>query len=230
MNILKEMCVSFNRLFAWGCIIFIAALTGCSVFQPVERGVMNRSIFYSSTPSLNLKVSPDMEYVGVMTDNRQVMSADGTTPLSLGIERYIFVSANEKSFRRAASVNVKTISSSFLPDIYRDEKNILEKGKQKFLGKTFEYITKVEKISADEEMAFAQGKGFIVPECYLMTAVGRMYGVAENYLVDIRYRESFDLAKFPCDKWESPEELSGIQREYLEKFNSRFKESVQSLR
>lgn len=208
----------------------LAALVCCIGCADVQRGVMNKRLFYSSEPPLEILVAPDMVYRGAERSRKVVMSVDGYTRLDLHLEGHCFASIRGNEIKRGVTVIIKNISSSFLPDIYRNEKRILEKGVEDHQRESYEYIVSVVKNDSSDTLASLLPEGYTLPDCYLMRAMGRRYGADDNYVLDIRYVEPFDDETGTCGAWFSAENSSAAQQEYLRQFISRFRDSVRVLK
>lgn len=212
-------------------VFILCMLSGCVTLKPPQRGVMNGTVVYSSRPAVDVSVSPEIRFAGSKKDHKLVKSEDAVSLLDLNTELFLFVNAEQKKVRRAVTVTIKTISSAFVSDIYRNEKNVLTKGTEQHLGRNYQYIIKLGLASSREPaVQYALNEGYLFPSCYLMKAIGRIYNVERDVMIDIRYIEAVDEELFTCASGSTMDQLTNAQLEHLNFFSETSMESFRVTR
>lgn len=212
-------------------VILHAIVTiGCSTSTSIQRGVMNNSVFYSSSPPLEVRVSPDLNYEGMLNEKRKVSAAESEALLNLDTETHLFIKSRKRQIEKAVIIYIKNISSSFFPDIYRRKENVLARGIEKFKGKPYDSLVLAGTPGSNEELSILSDKGYSLPNCYMMKAIGRRFGVQADIIADIRFIEALDENNFPCESWLNSDPITTEQKEFLQWFERRFQASVKILK
>jgi hypothetical protein len=124
-----------KRLFLY--LLVLSFLGGCAALKPPEKKVV-KNTFYSSSPKLEVEVSPDLEYIGERMHSKDVEEIHEGADFTLFHEAFIFQGPNQL----VTITILKAPDNAFFLEPSRDFaeiKNKLEIGKCKLGKHTFYY-------------------------------------------------------------------------------------------
>jgi hypothetical protein len=207
-------------------LLILAVLGGCASLKP-ERNVVDNT-FYSSYPKFRIKINPDYEYIGQTKHRSEGKAINLTTDLRWDYDTYIFILADNSRVKKAITVIIEKISTSYVSDFWGNVKNKLDSGVCELGGKKYHHYSRAIVFSMKHKVTrFVSDKGFILPTCVLSKRVGRIEGAKGNMLFKIYYYEDVTNSDYPCHAWRDRDTLTEDQWSYLEQFDRRWKESFE---
>jgi hypothetical protein len=179
-----------------------------------ERTVSEENIFSSSdSPKFQLNVHPDLEYLGNVEATQSVQKYTAT----IKHESYLFGQVEGNAYKQGVLIRISTLPSKLrwfgrlFPD---DLSGTLDTGVMESQGAKYRYtvVAPVE-IFSEEEAEFITGKGYNIPQCYMLKTLGRE---SRNVRIYIYYFESLSS----CKAWD-PNSLTQDQQKFLDEFIER---------
>jgi hypothetical protein len=217
-----------KRLLISSLLIFFL-LPGCASLQ-TKREVVDNTLYSSSNPKIQVKVSPEFEYLGEMKDTSERQAVDSTTMLINRADWYVFVDSDGHKATRAVSIRIERTQTQYISDLFGRRKHFYEKGTCKLGGRNFQYFSHLIYPNMRHLVTrFVAEKGYVLPRCVIAKEFAQVYGAKGNILVDITYLED-PSNLYHCKFWSPDNPLSEDQRAYLEQFNERCESSFAVLK
>jgi hypothetical protein len=203
----------------WLIVSTLLFFAGCAAFQP-NRHVEN-NLFVSDTPKLYVKINPEYKYVGNQSITKHKKSVNGLRTLKYDYDNYCFIKPKENVAEKGLAIQIETISTHFISDIYRSQKDTIDKGMMKYRGNFFQFYTKPIKPSNKWDIIrqFTE-QGYKVPYG-IVKCFGKIYGEEANILVNIYYYERLSESDPDFKSVYDPNDLTSKQRDFLKEFDKR---------
>ncbi len=203
------------------CLLIFFLLPGCASMQ-VKREVINNTFYSSAHPKIQIKVNPELKYLGELNDVGAREAVRGTRMLTNWSKMYIFADLDGSRATRVFSIKLERTETRYTSDLFGWAKHFYEKGTCSLGGRSFQYLSRRIYPSMSNAMVnFITEKGYVLPRCVLIKRFARGYGSRNNILVDITYWEDPSELPYGCNAWSPDYPLQQDQIEYLERFNSK---------
>jgi hypothetical protein len=206
--------------FILGFAFLFVLLLGCASLKPERKVVDN--VFYSSYPKVEMRVNPELIYLGELKYHSTKESVSGGKLLSYNHECFIFLQADsKKTAKRLFIIRTQRVETYFVSDLFGRVKNKLDFGTSDIDGHDYQYyIGAIEPKASGEVTKYISDNGYVVPRCALLRRDARVFGSKENLLFSVEYMEDISKFKYECKSWKLRDELTEEQELILKRFNS----------
>jgi len=205
--------------------VFIGSY-GCSGLQ-VKRSVQDNIFYSSANPKLQIKISPEYQYIG--STERSYHS--GSEALSIDTVSYTFVRVEDNAVKKGIIIRINTLHSGIWlsrgkGDLVKWMKNKLETGDVTINGKVYDYgVQAFSRVFDKDTTNLITSKGYSISRCYMLKALSRVTSYyREGEKIDIFYVEDasqFQGIRYRWKGWKSIDLLSANQKEFLKKYIER---------
>jgi 3-phenylpropionate/cinnamic acid dioxygenase small subunit len=201
--------------------------------EKIYRFVRDNVLYSTSSPSLELSVNPQFQYVGEAKNTRNVQYKRGEGKATVHDHSFIFVEADEnKRIRKAIVISFSTIDYGYiLQNLFAGVEDYLDAGYVKINGENYQYnINASPTTLRNYETSFIVSKGYKVPNCILMKGLGKRASSDNRTKIHIFYIEdpkSEIEKKYQCQDWNNAKSLTNEQKIYINKFIARSNDSFQ---
>lgn len=201
-------------------------MPGCASVQ-VKREVVNNTFYSSTNPKIQIKVGPEFQYLGELTDVGDRESVGGTRMLTNWSKWYIFIDPEGSKATRVVSIKLERTETRYTSDLFGWAKRFYDKGTCQLGGRSFQYLSRrIYPAMSNPMVRFVTEKGYVLPRCAINKRFARGYGSKNNILVDITYLEDLSQLPYSCNAWNPDYPLQQDQIEFLEQFNFNCDKSV----
>ncbi len=182
---------------------FLASTFSCAT-PGVERQVNEKiyrfvrdNVFYStSSPSVEIAVNPEFQYVGEAKTTRNVSYKRGEGKGVVHDNSFIFVKADENNrIQKGIVISISTIDFGYiLQNLFAGIENYLDGGYVRINGENYQYSINASPTTLrNYETSFVVGKGYKIPNCILMKGLGKRVAPDNRTKIHIFYIEDSEL-------------------------------------
>ena len=221
-------------------LVFLASTFSCAT-TGVERQVDEKTyrfvrdnVFYStSSPSMEIAVNSEFQYVGEAKNTRNVEYKRGEGKGVVYDNSFIFVKADENNrIQKGIVISISTIDFGYiLQNLFAGIESYLDAGYVRINGENYQYnINASPTTLRNYETSFIVNKGYKIPNCILMKGLGKRVGNDNRTKIHIFYIEDAELGikkKYQCQDWNNSTSLTKEQSLHINKFIARSNDSFQ---
>jgi len=200
-------------------LFILTILGGCASLQ-AKREVVDNTLYSSSNPKIQIKVSPELKYIGETKDTGQRQADASTRMLTHRVKWYVFVDSDASRVNRMVSIRIERTETYYVSDLFSYVKSSYERGTCELGGRNFQYCSRLIYPGMDRPVTrFVSDQGYVIPRCVLLKSFKKVYGAKGNILVGINYIEDPPSnLPYDCKAWKPDYPLLEDQKEYLEQF------------
>jgi hypothetical protein len=189
--------------------VLLTVLSNCAT-PKIERHVVNNT--------------PSFQYLGSITEKREVPSSQAGQKLRVDSDSYVFVKAylGQPRLEKILTIDIDKIETYWMSDLFFLYQNKLDTGSAILGDNTFLYCTYYRAPSASSYITrFVHEKGYFIPVGICKVAA-RLHGNRGDIKVSITYLEDVGEGDYSKMNWKTKGDLNTKQREYLDAFSERF--------
>jgi len=219
---------------------FLAATISCATpgvkrqdNEKIYRFVRDNVFYSTSSPSLEIGINSELEYIGETKNTRNVQYKRGEGKGVVRDNSFIFVKADKnKRIQKGIVVSVSTIDYGYiLQNLFAGIESYLDAGYVRINGENYQYnINASPTTLRNYETSFVVAKGYKIPNCLLMKGLGKRVGSDNRSKIHIFYIEDAELgigSKYQCQDWNNSKSLTNNQKFHINKFIARSNDSFQ---
>jgi hypothetical protein len=202
--------------------VLLTVLSNCAT-PKIERHVANNTLA-SSYPDMKITVSPSFQYLGNITEKREVQSSREGQKLRVDSDAYVFVKPypGQPRLEKILTIEIERIETYWMSDLFFLYQNKLDTGSLTLGDYSFLFCTLYSAPSASSHITrFVHEKGYFIPAGMYKEA-SRLHGNRGDIKVRIYYKEDIVEGDYSKMNWKDKDDLNPKQREYLDAFNERF--------
>ena len=212
------------------CLLIFVLLSGCASLQ-AKREVIDNTLYSSSNPKIQVKVSPEFKYLGEIKDTGDRQADSSTRMLTHRAKWYVFVVSDASKVNRAVSIRIERTETYYVSDLFSYVKSSYERGTCELGGRNFQYCSRLIYPGMNSSVTrFVSDQGYVLPRSVLSKSYKKVYGAKGNILVDITYLEVPPISGYVCNSWAPNSTLTHSQREYIEQFKRNSETSFKILK
>ena len=201
-------------------VLAMIFLSSCASLQ-AKREVVDNTFYSSSNPKVQIKVNPELKYIGETKDVRQRQLVDSPYMVIHRSALYVFVDAEGAKAKKAVAIVIERTEASYVSDLYGEVGIFYEKGVSELGGLKFQYCSRLIYPSMKFHLTrFVTDHGYVIPRCIIVKSFSKVYGAQGDIAVTIVYIEAPSGLLHECKDWEPIHPLLPDQKEYLEQFNA----------
>lgn len=203
------------------------------VNENIYRFVRDNVFYSTSSPSIEIAVNPEFQYVGEAKSTRNVQYKRGEGKGVVHDNSFIFLKADENNrIQKGIVISISTIDYGYiLQNLFAGIEDYLDAGYVKINGENYQYnINASPTTLRNYETSFVVAKGYKIPNCILMKGMGKRVNPDNRTKIHIFYIEDAELGKekkYQCQDWNNAKSLTNEQKFHINKFIARSNDSFQ---